>query len=78
MIIKKKDKHKTKSMLSSITIIEHLILLLWFTMPYFLYIMFDWFDIITRVGLTIGIFIVASILVYWFGNYMGSEERYWN
>ena len=47
-------------------------------MPYLLYIMFDWFDIIPRVGLTIGIFIVASILVYWFGNYMGSEERYWN
>ena len=80
MVIKKKDKdrYKTKSIWSSTTIIEQLVFILWFGLPYILYLMLESFDLIIRLGLTLGIFTLASLIVYWFGTYMGSGDRYWN
>ena len=59
-------------------IIEKLIFLIWFGMIGIFYIMFDMFNMWIRILISIGLFSLSSILIYWFGCFMSSEERSWN
>ena len=40
--------------------------------------MFDWFDMWIRVLISIGMFVVLSLIIYGFAKFMSSEERLWN
>ena len=68
----------SESFIDDTTFIEKLVFIIWFGMIGIFYIMFDMFDIWIRVLLSIGLFTILSIIIYWFGNFMSSEERYWN
>ena len=72
-----KKKGWFESFIDDYSFMEKLILMLWCTFPYFIFIMLDWFDIWIRVALALGIFIISSLLCYWFGVFMSSEDRDW-
>ena len=81
MIRRKKDpkpKGWFESWIDDTNIIEKILFLMWFGMIYMFYIMFDMFDIWIRILLSIGLFSLSSLLIYWFGVFMSSEERNWN
>ena len=81
MMIRRKPELKRgwfESWIDDTNIIEKLIFLIWFCMIYIFYIMFDGFDMWIRILLSIGSFIILSTLIYWFGSFMSSQERYWN
>ena len=53
--------------------------MIWFALPYFLFLMLDGIpNIWIKVTSTIGIFVSLSLLIYGFAVFMSSEERYWN
>tara|TARA_R100000008_G_scaffold84653_1_gene72644 strand:- start:616 stop:867 length:252 start_codon:yes stop_codon:yes gene_type:complete len=82
MIIRKKDnkpKGWFESWLDDTNIIEKLIFMIWFTLPYFLFLMLDGIpNIWIKVTSTIGIFVSLSLLIYGFAVFMSSDERDWN
>ena len=83
MIVNRRRETQLKSglferVIDDTNFIEKIVFILWFGLPYILYLMLESFDLIIRLGLTLGIFTLASLIVYWFGTYMGSGDRYWN
>ena len=80
MIRKKQELKKGwfESFIDDTNIIEKLMFLIWFGMIGILYIMFDVFDMWIRILLSIGSFILLSLLIYGFAVFMSSEERDWN
>ena len=83
MIINKRNQPKPKgwfeAFIDDTNIIEKLIFMLWFTLPYFLFIMLD---IISNVWIRVVssslVFIVLSLLIYGFGVFMSNQDRSWN
>jgi len=61
-----------------ITFLEKLVTIIWCGMAYILWLVFG--DLITlyRVVVSIGTWIVLTLLTWWFGKFMGSEDRHWN
>ena len=82
MIINKRNQPKSKgwfeSFIDDTNIIVKFGFLIWFGMIGILYIMFDVFDMWIRILLSIGSFILLSLLIYGFAVFMSSEERDWN
>ena len=61
-----------------ITFMEKLVTIAWCGMPYLIWLMFDDLIIVYKVLASIGVWILMTLLCYWFGVFMSSQERYWN
>ena len=83
MIINRKKQSKPKgwfeSFIDDTNIIEKLIFIIWFTLPYFLFLMLDGIpNIWIKIASSIGSFILLSLFIYGFAVFMSSDERDWN
>ena len=47
-------------------------------MPYLLWMMNEGLNIGYKIPIVIGIWIVMTLLCYWFGVFMSNEQRDWN
>ena len=57
---------------------EKMVVILWSGMSYLIWMIVDGLDIWIRALVSIGIFILLTLLCYWFGNFMSSDQRHWN
>jgi len=57
---------------------EKMVAILWFGMPYLIWMIADGLEVWYRVLISIGIFILLTLLCYWFGKFMSSGDRDWN
>ena len=80
MIRRKQELKKdwSESFIDDTTFIEKLAFIMWFGMIYMFYIMFDMFNIWIRILVSIGLFSLSSLLIYWFGRFMSNKDRSWN
>ena len=60
------------------TFLEKLVLILWCGLPYLVWMMADGLELMYKIPISIGIWILLSLLCYWFGNFMSSDQRDWN
>ena len=61
-----------------ITFPEKLITIMWCGMPYLLWMMVEGLGVIYKVPVVISVWILLTLLCWWFGHFMSSEERDWN
>ena len=61
-----------------ISFIEKLVTIMWCGMPYIIWLVVDDLIIVYKVLTSIGVWILMTLLCYWFGNFMSSDEREWN
>jgi hypothetical protein len=61
-----------------ITFAEKLVTLAWCGMPYLIWLMADGLNVGYKVLVSIGVWILMTLLCYWFGTFMSSDQRYWN
>ena len=47
-------------------------------MPYIIWLVVDDLIIVYKVLTSIGVWILMTLLCYWFGKFMSSDEREWN
>jgi len=82
MIIRRREPQLKKgwfeSWIDDTTFIEKIAFIVWFGLIAMFYIMFDMFAIWLRVLISVGLFIISSVLVYGFGKFMSGEDRSWN
>ena len=81
MIINRRDKKKPKGWFEQwldITFPEKLITMAWCGMPYLLWMMFEDFNVLYKVPMVIGVWVLMTLACYWFGHFMSSDEREWN
>ena len=57
---------------------EKLVTIAWCGLPYLIWLMVDGLDLIYKIPITIGIWILLTLLCYWFGKFMSSGDRHWN
>tara|TARA_R100000008_G_C3504085_1_gene125212 strand:- start:92 stop:325 length:234 start_codon:yes stop_codon:yes gene_type:complete len=57
-----------------LTFPEKLITIIWCTMPYFFFIMADGLEIWYKIAISVGGFILATLLCYWFGKVMSELD----
>ena len=60
-----------------LSFVEKLITMMWCCFPYFIWMMCDGLEIWYKIAISIGGFIFATLLCYWFGKFMSSEDRSW-
>ena len=81
MIIKKGYQDRKKGWFEQwldITFPEKLITIAWCGMPYLLWMMAEGLDIVYKVPIVISVWILLTLLCWWFGHFMSSGERDWN
>ena len=81
MIIRDRHKPRKTSWLEdwlNISFPEKMITILWCGMPYLIWIMADGLGILYKILTSMGVWIFLTLCCYWFGKFMGSEERHWN
>ena len=61
-----------------ITFPEKLVTLMWCGMPYLLWMMSEGLGVVYKVPVVISVWILLTLLCWWFGHFMSSEERDWN
>ena len=61
-----------------ITFMEKLVTIAWCGLPYIIWLMFDDLIIVYKLLVSIGAWILLTLLCYWFGKFMSSDERDWN
>ena len=61
-----------------ITFPEKMVTVAWCGLPYLIWLMVDGLDLIYKIPITLGIWIFLTLLCYWFGKFMSSEQRNWN
>ena len=61
-----------------ISFVEKLISIMWCGMPYLLWMMAEDVIVLYRIPIVIVIWILLTLLCYWFGNFMSSDQRHWN
>ena len=47
-------------------------------MPYLLWMMAEGLGVVYKVPIVISVWILLTLLCWWFGHFMSSEERDWN
>ena len=60
-----------------LSFMEKLISVMWCGMPYLIWMMSDGLDIWYRVITSIGVWILLTLLCWWFGNFMSNQDRHW-
>ena len=81
MIIRKGEPRLKKGWFEEwldISLPEKLVTIAWCGVPYLIWLMSDGLSVVYKVLVSIGIWIFLSLLCYWFGKFMASDERYWN
>ena len=61
-----------------ITFPEKLITIAWCGLPYIIWLMVDGLAVGYKVLASIGVWILLTLLCYWFGKFMASDQRHWN
>ena len=61
-----------------LSFVEKLITIGWCGMPYMLWMMADGLDIMYKIPIVISVWILLTLLCWWFGHFMSSSERHWN
>ena len=75
---KYKEKSFMEMLISDTSFPEKLIVIMWCAMPYLIWMMADGLDIMYKIPISIGIWILLTLLCYWFGHFMSSDQRHWN
>ena len=57
---------------------EKLISIMWCGLPYLIWMMCGSLDVMYKIPISIGVWILMTLLCYWFGHFMSSGERHWN
>ena len=57
---------------------EKLVTIAWCGLPYIIWMMCGSLDIIYKIPISIGVWILLTLLCYWFGMFMASDQRHWN
>ena len=84
MMIVNRDRHRYKQksfgemLISDTSFPEKLIVIMWCAMPYLIWMMAEGLEIWYRILTSIGLFVLLTLLCYWFGNFMSSQDRDWN
>jgi len=61
-----------------ITFPEKLITIAWCGLPYIIWLMVDGLAVGYKVLASIGVWILLTLLCWWFGKFMASDQRHWN
>ena len=61
-----------------LSFVEKLISIMWCGMPYMIWMMTDGLELMYKIPISIGVWILLTLLCYWFGVFMSSEQRDWN
>ena len=61
-----------------ITFPEKLVTIAWCGLPYIIWLMADGLAIWYKVLVSVGVWILLTLLCWSFGKFMGSGDRYWN
>ena len=81
-MIHKKSNYKEKgfieTLISDTSFPEKLIVIAWCGMPYLLWMMAEGLGVVYKVPIVISVWILLTLLCYWFGHFMSSDERDWN
>ena len=81
MVINKRNQPRQKGWFEQwldLSFMEKLITIMWCGMPYLLWMMNEGLNIGYKIPIVIGIWIVMTLLCYWFGVFMSNEQRDWN
>ena len=81
MLINRKEPGRKKGWFEQwldITFAEKLITMAWCGMPYLLWMMVEGLSVIYKVPIVISVWILLTLLCWWFGHFMSSDEREWN
>ena len=78
-----RDRHKPQSKgwfeeWLDISFPEKLITIAWCGLPYLIWLMADGLEVWYKVLVSIGVWILMTLLCYWFGKFMSSDQRHWN
>ena len=61
-----------------LSFMEKLMSMMWCGMPYLIWMMADGLELMYKIPISIGIWVLLSLLCYWFGKFMSSDQRDWN
>ena len=81
MIIRDRHKLRPKGWFEEwldLSFMEKLMSMMWCGMPYIIWMMADGLELMYKIPISIGIWILLSLLCYWFGKFMSSDQRDWN
>ena len=81
MIIRKGRQDRKKGWIEEwldLSFVEKLMSIMWCGMPYLIWMMCDGLEIWYKVIASIGVWILLTLLCYWFGMFMSSDQRDWN
>ena len=81
MIIRDRHKLRPKGWFEEwldLSFMEKLMSMMWCGMPYLIWMMADGLELMYKIPISIGIWILLSLLCYWFGKFMSSDQRDWN
>ena len=73
-----KEKSFSEMLISDTSFPEKLIVIMWCAMPYLIWMMSEGLEIWYRVLTSIGVWILLTLLCYWFGKFMSNPDRDWN
>ena len=74
---KYKEKSFMEMLISDTSFPEKLIVIMWCGMPYLIWMMAEGLEIWYRVLTSIGVWLLLTLLCFWFGKFMSSEDRSW-
>ena len=57
---------------------EKLVTITWCGLPYIIWMMADGLGVVYKIPISIGVWVLMTLLCYWFGVFMSSEDRSWN
>ena len=80
MVINKRNQPRTKGWFEEwldLSFIEKLITFAWCGMPYLIWMMAEGLEVWYRVITSIGVWILLTLLCWWFGNFMSNQDRHW-
>tara|TARA_Y100000593_G_scaffold85028_1_gene161423 strand:- start:542 stop:790 length:249 start_codon:yes stop_codon:yes gene_type:complete len=73
-----KEKSFSEMLISDTSFPEKLVVIMWCAMPYLIWMMSEGLEIWYRVLTSIGVWILLTLLCYWFGKFMSNPDRDWN
>ena len=73
-----KEKSFMETLISDTSFPEKLIVIMWCGMPYLIWMMSEGLGMMYKVPVVIVVWVVLTLLCWWFGHFMSSDERDWN
>ena len=81
MIIRKGRQDRKKGWTEEwldLSFVEKLMSIVWCGFPYIIWLMADGLELMYKIPISIGIWILLTLLCYWFGHFMSNQDRSWN